>query len=569
MPLRLPHSPPPFRRQRGAIGLFAAPVLLLAVLFTALALDTGRLYLEKRRLQKIADLSALDAAHAMACASDKNAAAVDAARASAARNGYAGDLVAEGGVKIGIVQPDAQGLRIFRPDVSESANAVQVEARNTVPASLVAGGLLGASTTLRAKAVGRSDAIAGISAGSFLARVDTDSLNPLLSGLLGTDVALDLVSYQGIADANLTLLDLIQAEASVGTVEELLALQMSVGDFIELMASALTNKGDTAAAANLSGLAVGVPDTLTLTLGDLLKVTTDDPEAAAEAEVNVLDLLMLGAEVANGQNAIAIPSAGIAISNVASIGLSLRLIEPPQIAIGPAGRDEDGNWRTQVQTAQVRLRVDLGLVPVHLGIPLILTVDVGGTLQLAVDAARTTAWLENMGCPTQGDLDGSVTVGSQPGIIDIAIGALDANGEVTGPANVATVQVLGLFGGPPVTVGVSANTNLTSDPLTRHFDGPFPQTETVDTDLGQALDNALSSLADSLNPQVTVGSLSLTLLNQVIGLLTPILSPIITALGDLFLTPLLTPLLEALGVHVGGADLGVFTVRFVRPTLVI
>ncbi|MGX2040314.1 pilus assembly protein TadG-related protein [Methylocaldum sp. MU1018] len=565
MPFRTSLSPPGFRRQRGAIGLLAALVLLPAVLFTALALDTGRLFLEKRKLQKIADLSALDAAHAMACADDRKSEAVAAARASAARNGYAGDLAAEGGVKIGIVKtPEAQSKREFQEGAPGGADAVQVETRSTVPASLVAGGWFSdATVTLRAEAVGRSDAIAGISAGSFLARLDDGALNRLLGGLLGTNVNLDLVSYQGIADANLTLLDLIQAQGSVGTVDELLALQMSVGDFIELMATALTNKGDSAVAADLSGLMVGVPDTLTL--GDLLKVTTDDPEAAATASVNALDLLVLGAEVANGQNAIAIPAAGITVPGVASIGLSLRLIEPPQIAIGPAGQDENGNWRTQVQTAQARLGINLGLVPMPLGIPLVLTIQLVN-LQLAVDAAPTTAWLENVGCPAPDHPDGSATVGSQPGVITIAVGTLDANGEVTGPANVATVEVLGLLGGGvKVQIGASADVSVAGDLQSTPFDGPFPQTETVGTPLDEGLNSALSSLAGSLDLQVMVGSLNVTLLNQVINLLVPILTPIITGLGD----AVLTPLLEALGVNVGGADLGVFTVRFARPTLVI
>jgi len=566
MPFLLPPSPPPFRRQRGAIGLLAALVLLPAVLFTALALDTGRLYLEKRRLQTIADLSALDAAHAMACASAKDAAAVDAAQASAVRNGYAGNLAAENGVKVGNVSSNAQGLRVFGENGPANADAVQIEAQNTVPASLVAGGLFGGSVTLKAKAVGRSDAIAGISAGSFLARVDPSGLNPLLSGLLGTSV--DLVSYNGIAAANLTLLDLIQAQGLVGTVDELLALQMSIGEFYALMASALTNKGNAGAAADLSGLAAGISNTLVLTLGDLLKVTTDDPEAAAEAEVNVLDLLMLGAEVANGQNAIAIPAAGFAIPGVASIGLSLRLIEPPQIAIGPAGQDENGNWKTQVQTAQVRVGVDLQLVPQSLSLGLLglllglVTIDLTD-LHLDVDAAPTTAWLENIGCSTLGDLDGSATVGSQPGVVKIAIGELDAEGESVAPTNIATVRSSLL--GNLATIGASAVTSVTSDPQTTQFNGTFPDPETVGTPVDEAVNNALSSLADSLNLQVMLGSLDLSVLNQVINALSLALGPIIEALGD----NLLTPLLQALGVNVGGADLTVFDVRFVRPTLVI
>jgi uncharacterized membrane protein len=555
-----------FRRQRGAISLLAVLVLVLATLFTALALDTGRLFLEKRKLQKIADLAALDAAQAMACTNDKSSAALAAAQASAVQNGYAGNLPAENGVKLGTVSAGAPGLRAFAESAAANAYAVQVETRNVVPASLVAGGWLGGETvTLKARAVGRSDSFAGISAGSFLARLDPVGLNRLLSGLLGTSVNLDLVSYQGIAAADLSLLDLIKAQGTVGSVDELLALQLGIGEFFELMASALSNKGDAATAVYLSGLAAGAIDTISLVLGDLLRVTTDDPEAAAEAKVNVLDLVLLGAEVANGKNAIAIPSAGISIPGVAEIGLSLWMIEPPQIAIGPPGQDDNGNWKTQVQTAQIRLGVDASLLPGPIGIPGILTIQLAD-LQLAVDAAKTTAWLESIGCPTLDDLDGSVTVGSQPGLVDITVGKLDADGQITGPANVATVEILSLLGGgTKIQVGASAEADLTSDPLATHFDGPFPQTETVGTSLDDALNNALASLANSLNLQVTVGSLNLSLLNQVIGLLKPLLSSVITALGNL----LLTPLLEALGVNVGGADLGVFTVRVARPSLVV
>ena len=46
--------------QRGAIGLTSAALLILLVLFLALTVDSGRLYLEKSNLQRIADLAALE-----------------------------------------------------------------------------------------------------------------------------------------------------------------------------------------------------------------------------------------------------------------------------------------------------------------------------------------------------------------------------------------------------------------------------------------------------------------------------------------------------------------------------
>ena len=49
-------------RQRGAIGLMAVTTLALALLFMLVVVDSGRLYLEQRKLQRIADMAALEAA---------------------------------------------------------------------------------------------------------------------------------------------------------------------------------------------------------------------------------------------------------------------------------------------------------------------------------------------------------------------------------------------------------------------------------------------------------------------------------------------------------------------------
>lgn len=44
-------SPHPRHKQRGAIGLMAAGVLAFVLVFTLLIVDSGRLSLEKRKLQ--------------------------------------------------------------------------------------------------------------------------------------------------------------------------------------------------------------------------------------------------------------------------------------------------------------------------------------------------------------------------------------------------------------------------------------------------------------------------------------------------------------------------------------
>jgi hypothetical protein len=45
----------------GAIGLMAAGTLALALGFMLLVIDSGRLYLEQRKLQRVADTAALEA----------------------------------------------------------------------------------------------------------------------------------------------------------------------------------------------------------------------------------------------------------------------------------------------------------------------------------------------------------------------------------------------------------------------------------------------------------------------------------------------------------------------------
>ncbi|MFP3560702.1 pilus assembly protein TadG-related protein, partial [Paraburkholderia sp. SIMBA_049] len=49
-------------RQPGAIGLMAALTMAAALLCLVVVVDTGRLYLEKRNLQRVADMAALEAA---------------------------------------------------------------------------------------------------------------------------------------------------------------------------------------------------------------------------------------------------------------------------------------------------------------------------------------------------------------------------------------------------------------------------------------------------------------------------------------------------------------------------
>ncbi len=568
-PMRSPAS------QRGALGIFGAMVLLLSVLFTAVAVDTGRLMLEQRHLQSVADMAALDASsQAGSCGDGELSTAQAAAQASAARNGHPVGGVRTLAVALGNAAPGADGVRVFAASPSATATSVQVTAGNTVPASLFAGGLLGGQATLRAGAVARRQVAAGFSAGSGLVSLDTQKsaiLNSLLGGVLGSTVALNLVSYQGIAAAKVKLADLVDAATGIGTVDELLKADLSLSELLQIYADALNanTAANAEAIAAMQTLINANISNLSAKLGDILAVTTDGPEKAASASVNLLDLITTSALVANGQNALTL-SPGLTLLGL-HVNTVLKVIEPPQIAIGPPGMDEDGEWRTQMKTAQVRLNAAVQGGPS-------IALDVAVDLALKVEVAQGRAWLKSIQCRNQEDSSSTVTIGARPGIASIALA------KATNPSASAAAIRVKLLGIPVADVEVGLDLPLEPPGETDleyrvNADNPLPQLQTASSSVGGSLGNGLGGLADSL--ELRVIPLSLTSLDRL--LLGPLLNALLGSLvGDLLgqlLSPLLTqlsatvldPLLHLLGIEVGKLDVQLFELDIdgQRPELLV
>lgn len=568
------------RGQTGAITILAAGALLAVILVTALAVDVGRIFWEQRKLQMVADLAALEASLAMGnCApaggSTPLGRATAAARTSALRNGYTGDMNALR-VRVGEVFTDGSGRRHFRPTPG-TPFAVEVRAPLTIPRSLIIPGELGGDLDLDAVAVAGTETVGTLEVGSFLARIDTTTsplLNAILGGLLGTSLNLDAVSYRGIADAHLTLLDLIEADATVGTVDELLDLEIGIRDFVVLAANALSRYPDqhTVAATLLNVAdAITVDSDLHLRLGDLLQVDLPAGNAALNAQINVLDLVMLGAQVANARHAVEV-GLPINIPGVATASLDLYIIDPPQIAVGPAGRDPDGEWITRARSAQINLEL-------HLGVLGLLSLNPGSgliNLDLVVDAPVTRAGFERFECRDQGH---AAVVGHVAQALRIGVGRFDdmskLNPEIV-PSRV--VDLLGLLG-----ITAHADLGLGQSPQApgEMIFETIPSTQSTDNNaLGSALSNLLYSLANNLvvefDDHTILGALLGLLLQPVLTLLglgstqglldlvTALLTPILTALD-----PLLEFLLNLLGIKLAGADISVIDINVGRPELLI
>ena len=112
-----------------------------------------------------------------------------------------------------------------------------------------------------------------------------------------------MLSYEGIAATQLTLGELVDASASVGTVDELLSSSFTMGELLNLYADAVSasDVADVGVASGLDTLIAANVSDLTANFGDVLAVTSENPNDATNAEVNLFDLIMTSAFVANGE----------------------------------------------------------------------------------------------------------------------------------------------------------------------------------------------------------------------------------------------------------------------------
>jgi uncharacterized membrane protein len=370
-------------RQRGAIGLMAAGTLALALGFTLLVIDTGRLYMEQRKLQRVADTAALEAVSRDGnCKSGQSA--TNYATQSAARNGFTVSADNTLTASCGTLQSGADNLRTFAVDATKTA-AVQVVVSRPVSTSIAAG--IGAllsgnpislTTRLNATAVAAEPKVtlAQLSIRSTLASVDSarsNLLNPLFSTLLGGNVNLTVGGWDGLVKTDINLLKFmdqlaIELGVSAGNYTALLNTQGSVTKFIKAAANVVNLNGATAevktALANLQVAATGASP---IKLGDLLTLQTGTQEAGLDATVQLFQLIQGFVQLASKNSAV-IATLPVNILGLAGVSTRIKVIQPPQFsAVGDpalAKLAPLGVNKIYVRTAQVRIlvSVDLSLI---------------------------------------------------------------------------------------------------------------------------------------------------------------------------------------------------------------
>lgn len=557
-------------RQRGSMGILGALTLFLAFTFAALAIDAGRLWSARQDVQHAADMAALAAARHNGCGTT-----LDEARERAATS------AAQFGIdpsKAGVTLTVARGtlstagagggqVQTFLPSAepSNTTTAAQVVLKKTVPKSLLMGGFVGQTIELSATATARGDAPqATLSVGTRfgITQKQADFLSQMFGGILGnSSLKLTPASLGNLTNAVVNL-EALRVAAAAASIDELLQRQVSVAELVRWI-SASAIKIDAAGQQALRDIisASSGRGNLTLRVGDILNVKTPAPDGVATANINVLDLVTAGLQIANKDQLITL-NAGVA--NITSV--TVKLLGLPRIAIGPKGKNTiTGNWCTSAKMASLqliagidtsRLRLDLGLI----------TATVDGDIAIQVVAGGASGHLIDLAADSSG---GQAKVETLSTLINTSL----SNIEGTGPARV--VLRIDLGGLLPVPVGVKLGLALPAQEsqgktMTLNVPAPvktnMPQRVQRGTDLGDALSTALKKAELTLEAELPILK---NTVEALLALLKPALKLLINGLVTPLLTDVVVPLLDVLGLGTTGASVELTDIVAPQPILEI
>lgn len=531
--------------ERGNIAIMGGGLMCLLIGCTALAVDLGTIFADRRKTQSTTDLAAIVAASNLSNA-------VSAATATVVQNKYPPSAMVK--LELGTyvanaaVSPQAR----FVTPAAGTANAARVTLNTQAPLYFARVFTGTDKYTIRTSATASSTAIASFSIGSRLAAVNGGLINAILGATLGTSLSLSAMDYQALINARIDTLDFLTALATRinmtgATYDSVLSGNVKVSDII---AAALTTQqatnGANAATTALSTISQAVSSSTTkikpaslIDAGPYANLATGQ-KAKVGASVSVLDLVSATGQVANGTNQIA-TSVNLGLPGIASASLTATIGERP---VG-SGWVTLGTKGASVHTAQTRILLSVQLV------------GSGGVsavnLPLYVEIASGTATLDAINCGRPNISTSTVTLGVTPGIVDAWIGNVTAAElkNFTSKPNPAAATLVNL-GAVTVTGRAHAGMgNTTAKSVDFSYQSQVKRTVTT-TNFTSSL---TSSLLGDLSLAVNVGPLGL----PVPGLGSTVSGILSGATGSI--DQLLASVLGTLGVGIGQADVWVHGIR--------
>lgn len=422
-----------------------------------------------------------------------------------------------------------------------------------------------------------------ITTGTQLLSIDStqsELLDAILGDLLGVDLNVTAVNWQGLAQGSVQLdelIDQLQLDLGVATPDEVLATDLTINEFVNALITVAEADGELLSVAGLKDLQLDIEDlTGTIQLGDLLDLNLE--EGLSTVDLNLLDLATGVIQLFNHDTILTTPEAVLISGSdlglegiLNEISLQAQVIEPPTFV---CGKEE-----SQFYSAAIRLKLSLDLVDT--------TLDVSGLdsilenlldILISVDIEAAVGQLDVYAAIGRGQgtismvnsVSKAVTVEAMPGIVDLYVGAMnDLNffnrdhmiDPVTDLAfgNIGTLSVVvksTVVTLTDVDLSIQARAHAagespSSQSLT--FAGPFPETKMVTTN-AEFASNLVDGLINNLELQVSgsLGDLLDPLANETIlpllrELTNDVLTPVLTPLLDDFVQPLL----DGLGVGLG------------------
>jgi hypothetical protein len=285
------------RRERGAIIPIVALLLPVLMVMTGFAVDLGRQRSDRRSMQAVADVIALDMSrladgrplNEIDAGSGVHPPAETALGLAAARNGVdRSQLTIDWGK-----WEDATGYQTINFVGTEEPNAVMITAVDSTDYYFQPGA---GSVSRTAVAKYGAEPLAGFSVGSFGVAMSTpqaqlldDILSPFIDddpALFDPPVELDAASYEGLAGADIPLGD-FGGEFGAGTPRELLDTQVSLSDFMLASARILRNQGRAAEAKLVEDSITAAMDGLSVRLGDYVNAETGAEDSAMAARMDI------------------------------------------------------------------------------------------------------------------------------------------------------------------------------------------------------------------------------------------------------------------------------------------
>ena len=453
--------------ERGVSAVLIAICTAVMVISAAFVVDIGMQRVLRRDLQAVADLVALDLSRELTGAkageySSADRARIDAAKAASLRRNSAlvGGEVPAKDVGWELVVRDKQAWRPAK--ATEVPGGVRVVAHSAVPFAF--GGVTGVDkgeSTRSAVATARTTACLQVS--SYAAQLDTGRswlLNPLLGNVLGSQLALKVLDPDaGLAGVNIKLLDLIEeldplvaADISAASFTEVAGVGVGISKLMLAAIHALERQSGKLAEIDLlrnvyGGIQANLPNA-NITLGDLVDLDTAE-DAAAELDLNLLDLVAGSLAIANGTNVIKLPL-GIKLplpigpggKSLVDLAASVKVGQKPVI-------DCDGDVSSsqiEVDLTGDALALDLGIIKVHL------------PLSIRVTLADASAVVRAVRCLPQGK---RIALLIDSGLLGVDVRLGQRAGEPSSPKMRIALFDVGLPGWSGIDV-VSGTVALTS-----------------------------------------------------------------------------------------------------------